>query len=188
MAAQEQKDPRTLTQAAFEMYGGYIRKYCAYKLSSFPEQIEDAMQETFTAYMEYLLSGRDIEYPKAWLTMTARNKCADIFTGSIRDNARTLALDEDELDRQNVDYGTWDDHDKNAGDEDIDRLREELLGRLTDYERTLIEEKSGRSLTVDEMARRHKLSYSAMRMQLFRLREKVRRMAADAVDGGDRYG
>jgi len=42
----------------------YIRKICAYKLSSHPHEIEDAVQETALAYFDAVQKGIQIREPK----------------------------------------------------------------------------------------------------------------------------
>lgn len=52
----------------------YIRKLCTYKLKSFPDYIDDCIQDVFLDLSDALNKGKTIEYPKAWLTKVANNK------------------------------------------------------------------------------------------------------------------
>ena len=72
----------------------YIRKLCAYKLSSHPDEVEDAVQEVALAYCEALEKGTEILSPEKWLTRVAVNTVNDIYRRLASEGNRLVPLEE----------------------------------------------------------------------------------------------
>ena len=70
---------KKLIEKMWQEYEPYIRKLCNFKLKSLPYYIDDCIQDVFLDLSDALNSGKQIEYPKAWLSKVANNKIKDIY-------------------------------------------------------------------------------------------------------------
>ena len=71
------KPEQSEAEAVWAANEPYIRRICAYKLSSHPHEAEDAVQEIALAFFEAIRKGTQIRDPKKWLTVVASNIIKD---------------------------------------------------------------------------------------------------------------
>lgn len=158
-------DNRKLEQLWRE-YEPYIRKLCRYKLNNLSAQTDDCVQEVFLALAESLEAGKEIEYPKAWLTRVALNKVGDCIECASREKQRTVQLEEAE-------NAAYDPEELTVGEGEIDSVRAAVTEQLTENERRLLEEYYVSRLKVKKIAELHNTTETNIKQQLFRLRKSV---------------
>ena len=148
----------------------YIRKLCKYKLSSMPDAVDDCVQEVFYDLLESMLSGVEIERPRAWLTVVASNKIKDLYKTHSRESERIISFDsgvpephvEDNYDLESV------------TDEDLDKMKKNVMSKLSDLECSILEDYYHGGLKVKSLALKYGLSESNVKQMLFRARGKIR--------------
>ena len=74
------------------LYGNMLYRICYVMLSNEMEA-EDAVQETIIKYLQKAPTFKNAEHEKAWLILTAKNKCKDI----LRFRKRNLQLKDEHL-------------------------------------------------------------------------------------------
>ena len=79
-----QKSPADM-ESLLEKYGDMLYRLCLIMLKH-ESDAEDAVQETFIAYLHKSPSFKDNEHQKAWLIKVATNKCKDILRYQSRHN------------------------------------------------------------------------------------------------------
>ena len=75
----------------------YIRRICAYKLSSHPHEVEDAVQEIALAFFEAVQKGTQIRDPKKWLTVVTSNIIKDCYQQIASETCRFVSVDEKDV-------------------------------------------------------------------------------------------
>lgn len=149
-------------------YSSYIRKFCEYKLQSCPHMVEDCVQEVFLALVKTLNEGKEISYPKAYLTKIALNKINDIYKSEEKKAAVTVPLEDVEATIE-FDYSATEE----ISEEDVERLHEKILDELTADEKKLIEDFYIKKIRQKELANQMNISENALRQQIFRLKRKI---------------
>lgn len=148
----------------------YIRKLCRYKLSSMPDAVEDCVQEVFYDLLKSMLSGVEIERPKAWLTVVATNKIKDLYKVRSRESECIISLDSGALEppvEDNYDL-------ESVTDDDLDEMKINIMSRLSDVECSLLEDYYHSGLRVKSLSLKYGLSESNVKQMLFRARGKIR--------------
>lgn len=118
----------------------YIRKLCNFKLKSIPDEVDDCVQETFTAFAEALYKGKEIENPKAWLLKVANNIIKDVYSKNAKSRKRIVSLDENITD-DNLSYCMDFEQEPDFDEISVVPYKEYVLGLLTEDERNLIRDR-----------------------------------------------
>ncbi len=152
-------------------YGGDVRKLCAYKLQSCPDKIEDCVQDVFLDLCTALNSGKQLEYPKAWLLKVAGNKIKDIYTQSNRERERLVSIHDANLEN------TLSENDSDAffkiSEGELEIIKSKVINSLSDEEKALLIDRYRKNKTVVEIAAELKTTENNVYQRLFRLRQKV---------------
>lgn len=149
-------------------HSAYIRKFCEYKLQSYPHLIDDCVQDVFLALLKALSDGKEISYPKAYLTKIALNKINDIYKTEEKRRETTVSLD---------DVNEWQDFDfscmEEISEKEIEKRLEEILASLTDSEKKILDDFYIKKIRQKDLAKQMNISENALRQQVFRLRRKI---------------
>lgn len=151
----------------------YVRKLCKLKLKSIPSEIDDCVQETFTAFAEALDKGKKIENPKAWLLKVANNIIKDVYSKNVRNRKRIVSLDENILNYDLsycINFEQTPDVDENL----ILLYKEYILELLTDDERNLIRDRYDLHKSIRIMAADRDTTENNIYQKLSRLKVKTR--------------
>lgn len=150
----------------------YIRKLCTYKLKSFPDYIDDCIQDVFLDLSDALNKGKTIEYPKAWLTKVANNKIKDIYTQAKKDAERLVYIESQTFD--NTYCGVVYDEYFQIKDEEIPILKEKVITMLDDKEQQLLYDRYTLKKSISVIAEEHNTTENNIYQKLFRLKQKTK--------------
>lgn len=157
----------------YDEYKSPVYRMCLAKLRD-RENAEDCMQNAFTVLYKKMLSGEEIENPRAFLYKVSGNLVLKCLKEKSTENNRTVPISEYEnklVDEQseidsNIDY---------------ELLNRRLNAVLTPDEQQLLKYKYIYDFTIEETAKRLNISKTAAAKRLQRLREKIKKSVT--IDG-----
>lgn len=163
---------KKLIEKMWQEYEPYIRKLCNFKLKSLPYYIDDCVQDVFLDLSDALNSGKQIEYPKAWLTKVANNKIKDIYTLAKKENEKLVAFEAQNLDTSH--YGVVYNEPFSVGDEQIAFLKDRIINMLDEKDQQLLQDRYTKGKSIEQIAEEHNTTENNIYQKLFRLREKTK--------------
>ena len=164
-----------LLQEMFVQYYPSVYRYCLVRTKHARGSEEDSAQETFIVLYKRLLSGEQIENPKAFLFRTCENMCKKADTLFLRRAKRSVDWEDmSELPAPETDYF--------AIDLDYDRLKEELLTSLDEEEQQLFQWKYAQKKSLNEIGKLLGISANAVALRLFRVREKIKTLVEPTIE------
>ena len=161
-------EKKNLAESLWREHEPYIRKFCEYKLQSLPDYTDDCIQEVFLVLLKALEDGKEITYPKAYLTKIALNKINDIYKTEEKKRKTVVSLD-DVNESTGFDFSLTEE----ISDEETEKHLEKILSTLTDSEKKLIEDFYIKKTRQKELAKQMNISENALRQQVFRLKRKI---------------
>lgn len=154
-------------------YSEYIKKLCAYKLSSIPWLIDDCVQEVFLDLTATVKEGKEIKNYKAWLTTVANNKCKDIYSHLKKEKDNVVPLTH-ELSQTIADTKDEFSFDKEMSDEDLLLTKDAFIASLSEKERDLFYQRFILKKKSEELALIYGTTPGNVRKRVFKLRQKAR--------------
>lgn len=156
-------------------------KYCNVRMGDARTSADDCVQEAFLVYYNRMLSGEEIENPRAYLYRTVDNFAKRAVEDYARSLKRTVPLDEavekcaDTLpfDLENIDY---------------DALAQRLLDTLSEQEKQFYTLKYIERLPLSAIAERLEISPTAAAKRSSRLRKQIKEKLADFIDSQSEGG
>lgn len=164
----EEMEKKNLAESLWREHEPYIRKFCEYKLQSLPDYTDDCIQEVFLVLLKALEDGKEISFPKAYLTKIALNKINDIYKTEEKKRKTVVSLD-DVNESTDFDFSLTEE----ISEEETEKHLEEILSTLTDSEKKLIEDFYIKKIRQKELAKQMNISENALRQQVFRLKRKI---------------
>ena len=161
--------PEKLCEQIWCDYEAYIRKFCEYKLQSQKDLVDDCVNDVFLSLLETLKNNKEITYPKAWLTRVANNKITDIYRNNEKQSEREVALNEETVTKSYCDTYNF----QKVTDEQIGKIKENVLNELDEIERNLIECYYTKNMKIKDLASEFNLSESNVKQKLFRARKSI---------------
>ena len=152
----------------------YIRRICAYKLSSHPDEIGDAVQEIALAYFEAVQKGTPIREPKKWLTVVAANIIKDTYQRLSAQTRRTASIDDEAVQALPAP-----EEPEELPEEVLLQCKNVFLDSLSDDERTLFRLRYVRRMKLKTIAKKMGVSEGNVKIRIFRLKRKAKRFVAD---------
>lgn len=168
--AQRQSDPETV----WTENEPYIRRICAYKLSSHPDEIEDTVQEIALAYFEAVQKGTEIREPKKWLTVVASNIIKDVYK-QISEGTRRLATIDDEA----VQSLPAPEEPEELPEEVLLQCKSVFLNTLSEDERTLFRLRFVKRMKLKTIAQKMGISEGNVKLRIFRMKRKAKKYVVD---------
>lgn len=169
------KQASEMLRQAYNTYYEKIARFCNIKLKN-RNEAEDCVQECFMVYYKQLLRGEEIVNTGAFLYKIADNlvksqwrkdkKANDIVSLDVI--AESLAVTEN-TDYSNIDY---------------DQCAEKIIRILDEKEQYLYQLKYTEQKSIAEIAGTLNISFDAAAKRLSRLREKVKKIIDEEVEGG----
>lgn len=156
-----------------------IRKICKVKLSSHPDEVEDAVMDVFTVFWEAQDSGKEIQNIDAWMFGVTNNIIKTKYSEINTRKKRLVSFEEKQYD---LSY-SMDMDEPNIPQSVIDEAAKEIMAKLTDEERYLVEQvnkkvsykklskKLGKSAT--SLKQKH---YRAVRMLKLSVKDKMKEL------------
>lgn len=161
-----------LFEQYYNEYIDYVKKYCYYKLSDYPDYAEDCIQDTFRVLFEKLCDNTEFEYVKAFLIKTAGNFVKLKYRDIDKEKNKNVSFDSGEI---NISYNQ--EFFKTDADT-LHKLKNEILNSLSAEERKLLEKTcknyKNSYKTTKELAIEYKCSESNIRQKIFVLRKKIK--------------
>ena len=165
-------DNKKFVSALWQEYEPYIRKLCVFKLKSLPDYIDDCIQEVFLVFAEALNNGKNIEYPKAWLTKVANNKINDIYAQTKKETEKFVSFEAQNIDNTYscVDYDEY----FALADEQIPIIKEKVIGSFNEKERQLLYDRYTLKKSISQIADEYNTTQNNIYQKLFRLKQKAK--------------
>lgn len=155
----------------------YIRRICAHKLSSHPDEIEDAVQETGLAFFEALKKGTEIREPKKWLTVVCSNVVNDTLKRLYADAKRLRPVDEEPV------LSLPSPEETEPTDEAVLlQGKDAFLSSLTEGEAELFRLRFVKRKKLKAIAREMGITETNVKQRIFRLKQKAKKYAAEWAD------
>lgn len=156
-------------------------KYCNVRMGDARVSADDCVQEAFLVYYNRMLSGEEIENPRAYLYRTADNFLKRAVEEYARSLKHTVPLEEavekcaDTLpfDLENTDY---------------DALAQKLLDTLSEQEQQFYKLKYIERLPLSDIAEKLEISPTAAAKRSSRLRQSIKEKLADFIDSQSEGG
>jgi RNA polymerase sigma factor (sigma-70 family) len=151
-----------------QLYRRYFERVCRQcrQFTTDPTEAEDLAQEIFIKLIDRLDSFRETARFSTWIGSVARNFCIDQLR-----RQKTLHLVMFSQQPNLPEPGEW--HEPETEIYDPQRL-DTALGRLSFGEVQLLTTRYWKKTSISDMARQEKLTNSAVKMRLFRARERLR--------------
>lgn len=174
-------EARRSAEKLWKEHEPYIRKFCAFKLQSLPDRVNDCVQEVFLDLLLALESEKTIAYPKAWLTKVANNKINDIYKEAKRKSENVVSLT-DELAATVPDGKAEVFNEAELSEEDLLSAKDGFLKSLSAEEKTLFYERFVLKRKAKEIAIKLGTTESNVRKRVFRLKNKAKEFARAYVE------
>ncbi len=156
-------------------------KYCNVRMGDARASADDCVQEAFLVYYNRLLSGENIENPRAYLYRTTDNfvkRAVEAYGKAVK---RTVPLDEaQEIQSEDLPF--------DIENTDYDALAEKLLNTLSEQEKQFYELKYIKQLPLSEIAERLEISPAAAAKRSSRLRQHIKEKLTDFIDSQSEGG
>ena len=171
---------KKLAEKMWHDFGPYIRKLCNFKLNSLPDYIDDCVQDVFVALSDALNKGKQIDYPKAWLTKVASNKIKDIYAKVKKDTEKIVPFDAYNIDisLNSITY----DEPISISDDKITFLKEKVINMLDEREQQLLYDRYTEGKSITKIAEEYNTTENNVYQRLFRLRQKTKMIVAEVLN------
>ncbi len=150
-----------------------VRNYCYSKLKGRPEDAEDMLQEAFALLWRKIITDGVPPNPRAWLLTTINNLSMTEYKHTSRNNKNISSVS---LDGTVILYTDKDIAETLEKEELKAQLVKALTEELTDDERRLIKYETVDEIPQAQIAEILGQSLSATKMQIFRLKRKLRQI------------
>lgn len=163
-----------------EKYRQRLTDYCRLYFACEPEEAEDCVQDAYTALVEALQNGTEIQNPYAWLYKVTMNRKNKILRDKIRRKEADFA-DNAEKDRamEQASIHNPDMLDLAVTDETIEARAVQILSALNEKERTLYTAYYVEKKNLKEIAEAFGISHAAARKRHSEMKKKIMRMVKE---------
>lgn len=156
-------------------------KYCNVRMGDARASADDCVQEAFLVYYNRLLSGEDIENPRAYLYRTTDNFVKRAVEAYSRSLKRTVPLeDAEELESRDTPF--------DIENTDYDALAQRLLNTLSGQEQEFYKLKYIDRLPLSDIAEYFEISPTAAAKRSSRLRKQIKEKLADFIESQNEGG
>lgn len=166
-----------LSKALWDEYEPNLERICSYKLSSYPDEIDDVIGETYLALCNAIDKGIEIQNPKAWLYATLNNQIKLKYSEIDRKKRMHIQLEsvEHEL-SYSVDF-----NEEVLSEDKIEAIRDEIFDELIDSEKTLLVLIYEKKIKLKEIAKILNTTESAVKQKHYRLKRKIKKLAKEKL-------
>ncbi len=161
-------------EAVWTEYESYIRRICAYKLSSHPNEMEDAVQETALAFFDAVNKGTQIREPKKWLTAVASNIIKDVYQRLSTETRRFVPVEDG-----SVQALPAPEEPEAVPETVLLQCKTAFLASLTEDERTLFRLRFVKRMKLKTIAGKMGVSEGNVKIRIFRLKRKAKQYVDD---------
>lgn len=170
---------KKLAQKIWVEYEPGIRKLCSRKLSSYPHEVDDVVQDVYVALHLALNDGRVIRNVRGWLYGTANNLISKKYEEIREKRDRCISLSDSyychKL-RYEIDM-----LEPRISDERINQAKKEIEGQLSHDDNVLIEMLYEKKMNQRTAAKKFKVTENALKQKSYRVRRTVKRMVRDKI-------
>lgn len=161
-------------EAVWTEYESYIRRICAYKLSSHPNEMEDAVQETALAFFDAVNKGTELREPKKWLTVVASNIIKDVYQRLSTETSRLVPVDEEAV--QSLPAP---EEPEEIPETILLQCKKTFLASLSEDEQTLFRLRYVKRMKLKTIAKKMGVSEGNVKIRIFRLKRKAKKYVDD---------
>lgn len=166
-----------LSKVLWEEYEPNLRRICTYKLSSYPDEVDDVIGETYLALCNAIDKGIEIQNPKAWLYGTLNNQIKLKYSEIDRKKKIYIRLESVEHELfYNVDFEK-----DELSEEIIETLKDDIFDELIEAERTLLVLIYKKKIKLKDVAKILNTSEAAVKQKHYRLKRKIKKLAKEKL-------
>lgn len=159
----------------FNKYSDKILRYCYSKLKDNANNVDDCVQEAFSALYKKLESGEEIKNVAAFLYQTAYHHVLKQHE-EYKKTLNTVYLDD-----ESVDVPYEETFEGNTSESEILQLKDEILNNLPEKDREIFEklycEPKEKRVSEKQLAEEYGCSYGAMRQRISVLTKRIKHEA-----------
>jgi RNA polymerase sigma-70 factor (ECF subfamily) len=166
-----------LSKVLWEKYEPSLRRLCNYKLSSYPDEIDDVIGETYLALCNSINKGTEIQNPKAWLYGILNNQIKLKYSEIDRKKKTYIRLESVEHELfYNVSFD-----EETLSEDIIENLKDDIFDELIDAERTLLILIYDKKIKLKDVARILNTTEAAVKQKHYRLKRKIKKLAKEKL-------
>lgn len=166
-----------LSKVLWEEYEPNLRRICNYKLSSYPDEVDDVIGETYLALCNAIDKNVEIKNPKAWLYGTLNNLIKSKYTELDKKKKTYIRLESVEHELfYNVDFDA-----KELSDDVINIIKDEIIDELSESEKSLLYLIYENKLKIKEISKILCTTESAIKQKHYRIKLKIKRIAKEKI-------
>lgn len=166
-----------LSKILWEEYEPNLRRICNYKLSNYPDEIDDVIGETYLALCNAINKGLEIQNPKAWLYGTLNNQIKLKYSEIDKKKKIYIRLERVEHELfYNIDFEK-----DELIEETIEVLEDVIFDELIDAERTLLVLIYEKNIKLKEVAKILNTTEAAVKQKHYRLKRKIKKLAKEKL-------
>ncbi len=161
-------------------YKDSLTKMCRYKLSNYPDEVEDVISDAFYYLCLAVFSDKPLNDPKAWLLAVTNNLIKKKYHEINMVKSKQVSLDEDNfLSRGTIETDFWD---TLVSENIIERLSEIVINELSPDEQILYRYVYEERLKMKEIAALLKLTEVNVRQRNHRLSKKIKKLIKKYIE------
>ena len=157
-------------EAEWQANEAYVRRICAYRLSSHPGEIEDAVQEAALAYFDAVQRGKEIREPKKWLTVVTANIVKDVYRRLSAETRRLVPVE-----NETVQSLPAPEEPEALPEKVLLQCKNTFLASLSEEEQTLFRLRFVKRMKLKAIAGQMGISEGNVKQRIFRLKRKAKR-------------
>lgn len=166
-----------LSKVLWEEYEPNLRGICDYKLSGYPDEVDDVIGETYLALCNAIDKGLEIQNPKAWLYGTLNNQIKLKYSEIARKKKIYIRFENVEHKLfYNVDFEK-----DELSEETIEMLKDDVFDELIDAERILLFLIYEKKIKLKEVAKILNTTEAAVKQKHYRLKRKIKKLAKEKI-------
>lgn len=158
-----------------------LRKLCAFKLNSHPDEVEDILAEAALIFWTAIINGKTIQYPNSWLYATVNNLIKKKYTELNAEKNRKVDFTERNIQLYSLSVG-YDFESIRLTDELIEKFSMEIDSFLSPEEIQLYKYVYDDNLKMKEIADLLSSTESAVKQKNYRLHRKVKKLVKDYLE------
>lgn len=155
-----------------------VQKFCAFKLSSHPDEIEDTVSEVFCEFCNTIGIGIAVRNPQAWLLKVAGNIISKKY-GEISESRKKLINLEDVQNQLSYEINF---DIKRISDVVVDAVFDEVFEELEKDEQELLNLVAFDKMKYKVIAEKLDTTEAAIKERVYRLKAKIKELAKEKFE------
>lgn len=153
-------------------YKDTLTRMCKYKLSNYPDEVEDVISDAFYYMCRAVYTDTHLENPGAWLVAVTNNLIKKKYVEIRKIKSKQVSLDEENFDAFKIEESAF--RDNTVSDLLIERISDVIISELSFDEQVLYKYVYNEKLKMKEIADILNLTEVNVRQRNHRLSKKLK--------------